>query len=374
MPHMETDAIHAGHENDSATGALTSPIQLSTTFERQADGSYPLGYEYTRGKNPNRQEFESRVAALEGSKVGAAFASGSVATMSVLQALTPQDHVIAPKDFYYGIRVLLKEVFIPWGLDVSFVDMDNLEEVQATLKDTTRLVMLETPSNPLLKITDIQAISNLAHRVDAQVMVDNTIGTPILQRPLEHGADLVVHATTKYIGGHSDLLGGIVISKAETPLWERIKFIQKYGGAVPSPFDCWLGLRGIQTLPYRVRAIAEHALQIATFLEGHPAVEAVHYPGLASHPSHSIATQQMSGFGGLMSFQIKAGEEAAIAVTAKVKLITRATSFGGTHSTIEHRASIEAPGGTTPRNLLRLAIGLENPQDLMDDLTQALER
>lgn len=372
MPQPETHAIHAGYQIDSATGALTPPIHLSTTFERQSDGSYPLGYEYTRQANPNRQAFEERVATLEGGSAGAAFASGSVATMTVLQALKPGDHVIAPKDFYYGIRLLLQEVFVPWGLAVTFVDMGDLQALEAALENNTRLVMVETPSNPLLQITDLQAVSDLAHRVGAQVVCDNTVSTPILQRPLEHGADLVIHATTKYIGGHSDLLGGMVISKKDSPLWERITFLQKVGGAVPSPFDCWLGLRGIQTLPYRVRAIADHAMQIAQFLEGHPAVEIVHYPGLASHTAHKTAKTQMAAFGGLMSFQLKGGEKAATEVAAQVQLITRATSFGGTHSTIEHRASIEAPGGSTPRNLLRLSVGLEHPADLIADLQHAL--
>jgi cystathionine gamma-synthase len=315
---------------------------------------------------------EQCLAALEGGIEAAAFASGSVAAMSILQALSPGDQVIAPNDLYFGIRQLLQDVFMPWGLDVAFVDMTNIAAVQSVVRSQTKLIMIETPSNPLLKITDIGRIAEIAHGVEAYLVCDNTIGTPVLQRPFELGADFIVHATTKYLGGHSDVLGGVVAAKADSELWQKIRHIQKIGGAVPSPFECWLTLRGVQTLAYRVRAQAENALKVAQFLDSHSAVERVLYPGLETDPGYQIAAAQMSLFGGLLSFQVKGGQEEAMAVTARVKVFTRATSFGGTHSLIEHRASIEAPGTKTPENLLRVSIGLENVDDLIEDLAQAL--
>lgn len=369
---LETQAIHAGHQIDPASSAVMPPIYLSTTFERQPDGSYPHGYNYSRHGNPNRHALEQCLAALEGGVDAAAFASGSVAMMTVLQALSPGDHVIAPDDLYFGIRQLLQDIFIPWGLQVTFVDTTAPGQVEAALRAETRLIMIETPSNPLIKVTDIRATAGLAHQAGAYLVCDNTIATPVLQRPFDLGADLIVHATTKYLGGHSDVLGGAIVARSESGLWERIRHIQKVGGAVPSPFECWLTLRGIQTLPYRVRAQAENALRVAQFLANHPAVERVHYPGLDSAAGHQVACQQMSGFGGLLSFEVKGGQAEAMAVAARVNLITRATSFGGSHSLIEHRASVEAPGSTTPESLLRLSIGLENGDDLIADLAQAL--
>jgi cystathionine gamma-synthase len=369
---IETKAVHTGHQVDPATGAVTPPIHLSTTFERQPDGSYPHGYQYSRSGNPNRDALEQCLAALEGGLEAAAFSSGSVAAMSILQALSPGDHVVAPDDLYFGIRQLLQDVFVPWGLQVTFVDMTDIAAVQSVVRPQTKLVMIETPSNPLLKITDIRKIAEIAHSVEAYLVCDNTIGTPILQRPFDLGADLVVHATTKYLGGHSDVLGGVVVTKADSELWQKVRHIQKIGGAVPSPFECWLTRRGIQTLAYRVRAQAENALKVAQFLDSHPAVERVLYPGLETDPGYQVAAAQMSQFGGLLSFQVKGGQEEAMAVAARVKIFTRATSFGGTHSLIEHRASIEASGTKTPENLLRASIGLENVDDLIEDLAQAL--
>jgi len=369
---IETQAIHTGQNPDAATGAVTPPIHLSTTFERQPDGSYPYGHVYSRDTNPNRNALEECLAALEGGTEAAAFASGSVAMMSLLQALAPGDHVVAPDDLYFGIRQLLKEVFIPWGLQVTFADVTDLAAVEAAIQANTRLVLVETPSNPLIKIADIRGLAEITRRAGAYLVVDNTIATPVLQRPFELEADLVVHATTKYLGGHSDVLGGVIITKAENALWEKVRQIQKIGGAVPSPFDCWLILRGIQTLPYRVRTQAEHAMKLARYLNDHPAIEQVFYPGLAEHPGHQVAVEQMSGFGGLLSFLVKGGQAEAMAVAARVKLFTRATSFGGTHSLIEHRASIEDPSTTTPANLLRMSVGLENVADLIEDLAQAL--
>jgi cystathionine gamma-synthase len=369
---IETLAVHAGGRIDSTTGALRSPIYLSTTFERQADGEYPQGYVYTRLDNPNRQSLEQALALLEGGQGAIAFSSGSAATMSLLQALSPGDHVLMPTDLYHGTAQLLQTVFIPWGLQVSFVDMTDLSQVEQALQSNTRLVWIETPSNPMLKLTDIRRVVELAHRGPALCVCDSTWATPILQHPLQLGADWVVHASTKYLGGHSDVLGGAAIARFKDDFYQRVRQIQVTGGAVPSPFDCWLVQRGIATLGCRMQMHSQNAGAIAVFLSQHPAVERVHYPGLASHPGQAIAHQQMSQFGGMLSFQVKGNQSQAMAVAAAVKLFTRATSLGGVESLIEHRASIEGAQTQTPENLLRLSVGLENPQDLMADLNQAL--
>jgi cystathionine gamma-synthase len=370
---IETLAVHAGHRIDSATGAVAPPIYLSTTFERQADGSYPQGYNYIRDNNPNREALEQCLCQLEGGVAATAFSSGSAATMSVFQALSPGSHVIAPLDTYSGTASLLREIFAPWNLSVTFVDMTNPVAVEQAVQPNTKLIWVETPSNPMLKITDIGKISAIAHQANAVCVCDNTWATPIGQNPFKCGADLVVHATTKYLGGHSDVMGGVAITKVEDDFFKKIRKIQKTGGAVASPFDCWLVLRGIQTLPYRMRSHSENTLKVATFLSEHPEVEAVHYPGLQQHPGHEIAKQQMQLFGGMLSFQVKGGREKAFAVAARVKIFTRATSLGGVESLIEHRASIEGMGTKTPDNLLRVSVGLEHPDDLIEDLAQALD-
>jgi len=369
---IETLAVHAGHAPDPATGAVASPLYLSTTFERAANGSYPHGYIYARTNNPNREALEQCLCALEGGAAAAAFASGSAATMSVFQSLSPGDHVLAPNDVYHGTARLLREVFVPWGLEVDFVDMTDLALVQQALRPNTKLIWIETPSNPLLKITDVELISALAHEAGARCVCDNTYPTPVLQRPLDQGADLSVHSTTKYLGGHSDAMGGMVVAKTQDDFAQRIRHRQIHGGAVPSPFDCWLILRGVRTLPHRMRAHAENAARVAAFLRRHPAVETVFYPGLPEHPGHPVAARQMALFGGMVSFQVQGGQERAMEVAARVRLFTRATSLGGTESLIEHRASVEGPETRTPRNLLRLSIGLEHPDDLIEDLAQAL--
>ncbi|MEP0914275.1 aminotransferase class V-fold PLP-dependent enzyme [Leptolyngbya sp. GB1-A1] len=371
---IETLAVHAGRSIDPATKAVTTPLYLSTTFEREPDGSYPHGFLYTRMASPNREMLEECLAALEGGAAAAAFSSGSAATMSVFQSLAPGEHVIAPLDAYSGTTALLKTVLIPWGLEVSFVDLTDLAQVQQAVRSNTKLIWTETPSNPMLRITDIAAVATIAHQHGAICVCDNTWASPVLQRPFEQGADLIIHSTTKYLGGHSDVLGGAVVAQANDDRFGRIRQIQITGGAVAAPFDCWLVLRGIQTLPYRMRAHSENTMKVAVALAQHPAVEAVHYPGLAEHEGHSIAKKQMRDFGGMLSVQVKGGRAAAFAVAAGVKLLTRATSLGGVESLIEHRASIEGAGTQTPENLLRLSIGLENPDDLVADLTQALDR
>jgi cystathionine gamma-synthase len=369
---IETLAVHAGRRVDPSTGAVGTPIHLSTTFERDPDGSYPRGHLYARNSNPTREALESCLAALEGGAAAAAFGSGSAATAAVFQALAPGDHVIAPHDAYHGTGRLLRETFARWGLAATFVDMTRISEVERALTPRTRLVWVETPSNPMWKVSDVRAIASLAHAAGARCACDNTVATPVGQSPFELGADLVVHATTKYLGGHGDLMGGAVVTRAEDEAWTQIRAVQAAAGGVPSPFDCWLVLRGIQTLPWRVRAHAENAMRLATFLASHRRVEVVHYPGLASHPGHALAARQMRSFSGMLSFQVRGGAADAMAVAAKVTIFTRATSFGGTDSLIEHRASIEGPGTRTPENLLRVSVGLEHADDLIADLDGAL--
>ena len=339
---IETLAVHAGHDIDPATGAVATPIYLSTTFERDIEGGYPRGFMYTRNNNPNREALERGISALEGGAAAAAFASGTGATMSLLQALSPGDHVLAHIDAYYGTSRLNREIFLRWGLEADFVDM-----------------------------SDLAAVAEIVHDAGALMVCDNT-WAPVLQRPFDLGADLILHSTTKYFGGHCDVLGGILVAKTENDFVERIRGIQYEAGAVPSPFDCWLILRGMRTVPWRMRAHSENAMKVAEFLARHPKVARVHYPGLRSHPGHKIAAKQMSLFGGMLSFEVKDGRDVAMSVTAKTKIFIRATSLGGVESLIEHRASIEGPGTTSAEGLLRLSIGLENADDLIEDLDQAL--
>ncbi len=377
---IETLAVHAGHAIDPATGAVSAPIYLSTTFERDVEGTYSRGFMYTRNNNPNREALEHGVSVLEGGEAAAAFGSGTAAAVALFQALAPGDHVLAHVDAYYGTSRLLREIFLRWGLQADFIDMSNLDEVKNALRPQTKLAWAETPSNPLLKIVDLAAVAEIVRGVNALCVCDNT-WAPVLQRPFELGSDLILHSTTKYFGGHCDVAGGIVIVKKDSEFFQRIRGIQYSGGAVPSPFDCWLILRGMRTLPWRMRAHSENAMKIAEFLAQHRKVARVHYPGLRSHPGHEIARRQMSIrstkaqdklFGGMLSFEVKDGRDAAMSVAAKTKIFTRATSLGGVESLIEHRASIEGAGTTSPEGLLRLSIGLENADDLIEDLDQAL--
>lgn len=369
---IETLAVHAGHGVDAASGAVTPPIHLSTTFERDPDGSYRAGHIYSRTSNPNRTAVEQALAQLEGGAVAIAFSSGSAATQAVFQALAPGDRVLAPNDAYYGTLRQLREIFAPWGLEVDVADMANLDAVEQALRPNTRLVWVETPSNPLVRVVDIARLAELAHSAGARCVVDNTWATPVLQLPLRDGADLVMHSTTKYLGGHSDLLGGALVARVDDDFTQRLLNIQKVGGAVPSPFDCWLLLRGIRTLPWRMRAHCDNASLVATFLSTHPKVEAVHYPGLPSHSGHDIARRQMDDFGGMLSVQVRGGREGALELTRRLTLFTRATSLGGTESLIEHRASVEGAATLAPENLLRVSVGLEHPDDLIEDLERAL--
>ena len=369
---IETIAVHSGRSDDSATGAISPPIHMSTTFEREADGSYPHGFVYGRSGNPSRTLLEECVRDLEGGVAAAAFGSGMAAIMSVFQALSPGDHVIAPRDIYHGTARLLGEMLARWNLDTSFVDMTDIDEVRRAINSSTRLLIIETPSNPLLKVTDIAAMTEVAGQRGITCVCDNTWASPVLQRCLDLGADLVVHSTTKYLGGHGDVTGGMVVFARQDGLFEEISRIQQQGGAVPSPFDCWLVLRGIRTLPYRMRVHSENAARAATFLDGHPKVLEVYYPGLKGHPGHDVARRQMVLFGGMLAFRVQGGREAAFRVAASTSLFTRATSLGSYESLIEHRASIEGPESRTLDDLLRVSVGLENADDLIADLEQAL--
>jgi cystathionine gamma-synthase len=294
------------------------------------------------------------------------------AATAILQAMLPGDHLILPDDVYHGIRLLVQDIFVPWGLDYSLVDLTNPEALEAALTPRTRLVWIETPSNPLLKITDIQEVVRQARTRNCRVVVDGAWTTPLLQLPLSLGADFVIHSVTKYLAGHSDVLGGAVIARKAGAFFERIRQIQISAGAVMDPFGAWLALRGMRSLTARLQLQCRSARSIAEFLDQHPAVERVHFPGLKSHPGHPVAAKQMRDFGGMLSFEAGSSAAAALSVAAATRIFKRATSLGGTESLIEHRASIEAPPTLTPLNLLRLSIGLEHVDDLLADLDQAL--
>jgi cystathionine gamma-synthase len=369
---IETLAVHAGRRPEGGTRDVTPAIHLSTTFQKADDGSLPGGYLYGRASNPNRESLEQALAQLEGGAAALAYSSGSAATQALFQALAPGDHVIAPEDAYYGTGVLLKAHLSAWGLKSTMVDMRDLSSIERALTRATRLIWTETPSNPLLNITDLRGVVAIAKKAGALVACDNTWATPLLQHPLQLGVDIVLHSVSKYLSGHSDVIGGALVFRETGPLLEKCRSIQHEAGAVPSPFECWLTLRGLQTFPYRVRAQSESGHKIAEFLACHPKIEAVHYPGLTSHAGHKIAAGQMSSFGGMLSIQVKGGQLQAFKVCAAVKIFTHATSLGGPHSLIEHRASVEGAATRSPANLLRLSIGLEHPDDLMEDLEQAL--
>lgn len=373
--HLETLAVHACRRVDPATGAVTPNLTLATTFERAADGSLPHGLNYTRLDNPNRRALEQALAALEGGADALAFASGQAAVAALLQALAPGNTILLPDDIYHGTRALAHGAFARWGLRTETLDFTDTAAVASALERTrARLVWIETPSNPRLKITDIRVIARHARSIGALVVVDNTWATPVLQRVLDLGAHVALHSTTKYVGGHSDVLGGAVVFSTDTPaeFVAHLRENQRLGGGVPAPFDCWLLLRSLATLPLRIRAQSTTAAALATFLAAHPAVERVHYPGLPAHPGHALNTTQMSSGGAMISFEVRGGFAAASTVAARVKLITRATSLGSVESLIEHRKLAEGPTSPTPDNLLRLSVGLEHVDDLRADLAQAL--
>ena len=369
---FETLATHIGGDVDDETGAIAPPIHLATTYELAPDGAQFPGYRYSREGNPTQSRLEAALAAVEGGAKALAFASGMAAGAAVIQALPAGSRIVFTDDSYYAFRLLAGDFMKRWGLDYEIVSMRDLANVRRALERPAALVWGETPSNPLMNVVDIRELAEIAHAAGAALLVDSTFATPALQRPIELGADLVLQSTTKYLGGHSDVGGGAVVFREESDFYRQVLHVRRVIGGVASPFNSWLVLRGIRSLAARMRVHCENAAAVATWLEAHPRVKCVHYPGLASHPGHEVARRQMSAFGGMLSFEIDGTREEAIAVVASVKLFVRATSLGGVESLMEHRASIEGKGTTAPETLIRCSIGLEHPADLIADLEQAL--
>jgi len=374
---FETIALHAGQEPDESTGAVVPPIHQSSTFKQDGVGELRGGYEYSRSANPTRTALEECLAAIEGGSRGLAFASGLAAEDAVLRALCrPGDHVVIPNDAYGGTYRLFSRVHEPWGLESTPVPITSADAVRAAMRPSTRIVWVETPTNPLLSIADIEHLAEIAHESDALLVVDNTFASPYLQRPLALGADVVVHSTTKYLGGHSDVVGGALIT-ADTELGERLQYHQNAMGAIAGPFDSWLVLRGIKTLAVRMDRHNENAAAVAELLQAHPAVTSVLYPGLPDHPGHHVAAKQMRGFGGMVSFRVEGGEQRALEVVNRTKVFILAESLGGVESLIEHpgrmtHASVSGSPLEVPGDLIRLSVGLEHRDDLITDLQQAL--
>lgn len=371
-----TILAQAGGAIDETTGGLVPSLQPSTTFLRDPDNLYRRGFDYGRDANPVVREVEVVVAALEGGRAALAFSSGMAAATAVLRSLPPGSHLLAPKVMYWGLRKWLGEAAVRGLLAVDFVALDDPDAVRAALlPGTTKLVWAETPANPTWVVADLAALAELARSAGAILVVDNTVPTPLLTRPLELGADLVVHSASKYLNGHSDLLAGLVVTATEDELWQRLRTLRHDEGAILGAFEAWLLLRGMRTLEVRLQRQCGSAMHLAAALERHPRIERVLYPGLATHRGHTLAARQMrGGFGGMLSILVRGGAEAAIATAARVELWKRATSLGGVESLIEHRASIEGPDSPAPPGLLRLSVGLEDPRDLAADLERALDR
>jgi cystathionine beta-lyase/cystathionine gamma-synthase len=375
---LDTLAVHAAQPPDPHTGAVNAAIQLSTTFAQDGPGAH-RGYEYARTDNPTRRTLEQCIAALEAGQHGIAFASGCAATTAITQLLRPGDHIVACDDVYGGTFRIFDKLTRPIGVEVSWVDMTDLLAVAAAVRKSTRLIWVETPTNPLLKLVDIAALSRIARRAKIPLAVDNTFATPVLQRPLELGADLVVHSTTKYLNGHADVVGGAIVT-SDDALRDQLRFIQNAAGAVPSPFDCYLVLRGIKTLPLRVRQASATAARLARWLEARPNVARVYYPGLSSHPQHRLARRQMAAPGAMISFVLRGGRAAAVRLLRRIELFVCAESLGGVESLIEHPASMthaSIPAATRAAlgiadGLVRLSIGIEAEADLRADLERAL--
>ncbi len=369
---FDTRAVHAGPSTDPDTGDVVPPIRLSTTFVRDAT-SQPLGeHTYIRESNPNQAYLEAALTELEGGEAALAFASGMAAGVALFQSLSAGDHIVMPEGVYYGYTVAFQEYCAKWGIEADFVRTEDTVEIRKALRPTTRLVWVETPSNPMMRVVDLAGAADAAHSVGAQLLVDNTFATPALQRPLEHGADVILHSATKYFGGHSDVMGGCLVFARKDPLFESTLRTLQVLGAVLAPFNSWLILRGLRTLAVRMRAQSENAFKIARMLEGHPTIAAVHYPGLESNPGHALAGKQMEAYGAMVSFQMKRGRDAALATVGRARLFIRATSLGGVESLIEHRATSEGADATSPDDLVRLSVGLEHADDLIEDLSRAL--
>ncbi len=379
MHGFSTKAIHAGQEPDPTTGAVITPIHPSSTYAQDGVGGTRSGYEYSRSANPTRTALQECLAALEGGRHGIAFGSGMGATDVLLRVLLhPGDHLVIPHDAYGGTFRLVDKVLGPWGVTHTPVDLADVAALRAAVRPETRVIWCETPTNPLLGIADIAALADVARQTGARLVVDNTFASPYLQAPLTLGADVVLHSTTKYIGGHSDVVGGALIT-SDDALAEEVRFTQNAVGSVPSPFDAWLTLRGAKTLAVRMERHSDNAERVAAFLAGHPAVAQVLYPGLPEHPGHEVAAKQMRRFGGMVSFRLAGGRGAALRVCAATEVFTLAESLGGVESLIEHpgqmtHMSVAGSALQVPDDLVRLSVGIEDVEDLLEDLRGALRR
>lgn len=368
--HPDTLSVHAGNSED-LIGSVVAPINLSTTFERDKDGIIGgKGFVYSRMDNPNRRTLETKLALLEGGEEAFAFPSGNSAALAIAETvLEPGTHLIIPDDCYHGIAALIRNMLPRWKVSHTEVNMADANNVEKAIQENTTLMLLETPSNPLLKITDIAAVTQIARAHGILLACDNTWATPLIQRPLEMGVDLVFHSSTKFFGGHSDILGGVVIVKKKNKISERLREFQVIGGVVPSPFDCWLLNRSLSTLSIRLERQVQNALMIVDFLKTHPKVEKVYYPGLTDHPNHLIAKKQMNGnFGSMISIQVRGGEKQAMRFAANLEIFKHATSLGGVESLVEHRRTAEGMVPKSPDNLLRISVGIEYIDDLIADL------
>lgn len=377
MTGFSTRAIRDGQPFDPRTGAIVPPIFLTSTYVQDGVGGFRDGYEYSRGGNPSRDQLQDQLASLEGATHGFAFGSGLAGEDALLRAvLRPGDHVLMANDVYGGTHRLVDRLWVPWGVELSTADFADLDAVRAAVRPTTRMLWVETPSNPLMKITDLAALAEIGHAAGAVVVADNTFASPFLQQPLALGADVVVHSTTKYIGGHSDIVGGAILT-SDAAIAEAVGFAQFAVGAVNSPFDAWLTTRSLKTLAVRVERHSANAHALAEALVGHPRLTAVHYPGLTTHPGHAIAAAQMSGFGGMVSIQVAGGAEAALEIARRTELFQLAESLGGVESLICYpsemtHASVKGTELAVPTDLLRLSVGIEDVDDLIADITAAL--
>ena len=368
----DTLAVHAGNAPDDATGAVAPPLHLSTTFRHGPAGERVAGYEYQREGNPTNDRLREALAALEGGETACTFASGMAAMTTLLECLPNGARVLFPDDCYSGLRMLFQEFLPERGLVAEVIDMGDLDAVRAACATPVSMLWIETPSNPLMKVSDIAALADIGHAAGAVIVVDNTFATPLLQRPLALGADVVMHSTTKYFGGHSDVLGGALVFAHDGELARKVAHRLHVTGAVLAPFSAWLTLRGCRSLGARMAMHCANARKVVDFLAAHTAIERVNWPGLSSHPGHEVANRQMRDFGAMLSIEGRGGREAALAMAGKLRVFTNATSLGGCESLVEHRASVEGPNPRSPQNLLRISVGLEDADDLVADLAQAL--
>ena len=368
----DTLAVHAGNAPDDATGAVAPPLHLSTTFRHGPAGERVAGYEYQREGNPTNDRLREALAALEGGETACTFASGMAAMTTLLECLPNGARVLFPDDCYSGLRMLFQEFLPERGLVAEVIDMGDLDAVRAACATPVSMLWIETPSNPLMKVSDIAALADIGHAAGAVIVVDNTFATPLLQRPLALGADVVMHSTTKYFGGHSDVLGGALVFAHDGELARKVAHRLHVTGAVLAPFSAWLTLRGCRSLGARMAMHCANARKVMDFLAAHTAIERVNWPGLSSHPGHEVANRQMRDFGAMLSIEVRGGREAALAMAGKLRVFTNATSLGGCESLVEHRASVEGPNPRSPQNLLRISVGLEDADDLVADLAQAL--